>query len=235
MKNTNLTASSATAGYEPAPATSGFLQGGAASQDRSARHAHNVEVGGSNPSPATNLAACQPALRIYNSASRTVAASLHSHTNQCAPVRDAAEQALSCAPAEVITGKWGARSFGTTKRRDGDRPGSAIATQAGRSTCPASGGSAATPGNGSEVGGWRSVARVLIAPFALLSSCFRLLSAAGAPVLTRQFTSVSPGRLTRCAPFPWLQLPPMPARFFFEPTAPDRRVVWWLGINGGLV
>lgn len=74
----------------------------------------------------------------------------------------------------------------------------------------------------------------------------RLLSAAGAPVLTRLFTSASPGRHTVSAPFPLrLQLPPVPARFFFCPQRPKwwraaenvrgLRLAWLLGVNRHLV
>lgn len=41
--------------YSICAMVSDFLQGGAASQDRSARVAHNHGVAGSNPAPATNF------------------------------------------------------------------------------------------------------------------------------------------------------------------------------------
>lgn len=50
-----FSAASGNAGYEPAPVPLILLQGGAAPKGRLARLAHNQEVGGSNPSPATNL------------------------------------------------------------------------------------------------------------------------------------------------------------------------------------
>ena len=181
MKNTNLTASSATAGYEPAPATSGFTRGGAVV----AHVAHNHEVAGSIPAPATLTDAGSDSLP--RNQGQSAASSLGNGSLKALAARVAAGAVTSRPSLSLAACQPALRIYNSASR---------------------------------------TVAATLLS---------RLLSAAGAPVLTRQFTSVSPGRLTRCAPFPWLQLPPMPARFFFEPTAPDRRVVWWLGINGGLV